>query len=517
MTYLEILKNMVVPSPVLTLEEQIIPLTRNALLLIWMFLYLICGGKKYHRLFFIVSSLAILIMYYIKYYHIHIQRTSMIENYCEPVNPNRITKLQHCEAQQCDPIAGVTQIPIDQWSLLPKGNALRIENPSQYRFCQDNRPTGRDQSFYSSNQALAGPPNPKTMAPVPVIAPPMAWDYWSENFVVPQGINDQTHFDLLGSGYASLSQCGETSDLVYHPANQPNPNPPVENKVPPGFYPTPKNDTIYEPINNGQVVEGFNTLYPGPNLKQAPEQQHHWINSKGTPGDVLGCGYNPKQLLDHNIPSNVPTGECAREDAFNDYNKNLYTSVIQPGMYSRTEVVEPIQSNMGITFQQQYQPVTCQPAPNGGTTYITHDPRIIPPIKTIPKPPVQPDNSNIYDPRSFGYGTSYRSYIDTMTGQPRFMYDDIDVVRKPNYITRSNVDDAEWAHSYGIINNEKTDGPIPNTYSRALAQNKFLQDSLKQRGELQERYAHKYNTERSWQLRQAPIHRRGGQTNTCNR
>jgi hypothetical protein len=83
------------------------------------------------------------------------------------------------------------------------------------------------------------------------------------------------------------------------------------------------------------------------------------------------------------------------------------------------------------------------------------------------------------------------------------------VVRKPNYIIRSNIDDAKWAHSYGPQTNEQSNGPVPNVYSRALAQNKFLQDSLKQREELQERAMHKFNTEIGWQRRQAPIHTMG--------
>jgi hypothetical protein len=105
-----------------------------------------------------------------------------------------------------------------------------------------------------------------------------------------------------------------------------------------------------------------------------------------------------------------------------------------------------------------------------------------------------------------------------MTGQPRFFYDDIDAVRKPNYITRSNIDDAPWAHSYGSVSTEKQDGSIPNKEYRTLAQDKFLQDTLKQRGELQERLMRKFNTEVAWQRRQFPLRRdMGGAMNMCRR
>ena len=49
----------------------------------------------------------------------------------------------------------------------------------------------------------------------------------------------------------------------------------------------------------------------------------------------------------------------------------------------------------------------------------------------------EPGASNVYDPRFTGYGTSYRTYIEPMTGQPRFYYDDVDAIRKYNYIRKA--------------------------------------------------------------------------------
>jgi hypothetical protein len=193
---------------------------------------------------------------------------------------------------------------------------------------------------------------------------------------------------------------------------------------------------------------------------------------------------------------------------YNEYNKNLFTQTIQPGVFARNEVIEPIQNNIGISWDQQFQPVTCETEKNGSTTYVTHDPRIVPPLATPPTPRAKvPTNSDIYDPRSGGYGTSYRSYIDTLTGQPRFYYDDIESIRKPNYIIRSNIDDAAWAHQYGPMSEPKENGPIPNHMSRSLANDKFMRDTLQQRNELQERAMRKYNTTIGWQRRQAPLRR----------
>ena len=86
----EHIKQWILPDPTMPLEDQIIPLMRNALVIVWLFFYL-CGVGKYHYLLFIISLLFILIMYCIKYYHARIQRDTMIEGYCS-INPDRITR-----------------------------------------------------------------------------------------------------------------------------------------------------------------------------------------------------------------------------------------------------------------------------------------------------------------------------------------------------------------------------------------------------------------------------------------
>ena len=112
--------------------------------------------------------------------------------------------------------------------------------------------------------------------------------------------------------------------------------------------------------------------------------------------------------------------------------------------------------------------------------------------------------ADVYDPRFYGYGTSYRSYTDEMTGQPRFYYDDINSIRMPNYVSRSNIDFANYADTYGPLNNSNQYGNSNNSQIRDLAQNSFLNSSLQQRTELQERLMRKRNNE-MWQLRKYPI------------
>ena len=145
-----------------------------------------------------------------------------------------------------------------------------------------------------------------------------------------------------------------------------------------------------------------------------------------------------------------------------------------------------------------------------GTTYVSHDPRIVdlnaPQVETFTPPNIKEDN--VYDPRFSGYGTSYRTYIDELTGQPRFYYDDIDAVRRPNFIIRSKIDDAPWADSYGPVRSAD-ERKASDMYNRSWAQDKWLRQSLQFRTDLMAGYMRKRNTEMH-QLREAPLRRDHG-------
>lgn len=348
--------------------------------------------------------------------------------------------------------------PYEQPIILPTDpDNLRICSSTQNRFCRDERPITMNQQYVSNNHALVGKPIPLTYENPVIVAPAMAWDYWSTRDVIPTGVNSETNFDAFQSGYMTC-----------------------------------KDDS----------VESFE--FPRTKPVAKPPQ----INEKGTIGDMNDvCTYNPTQLMAYNIPSNVQSGLCAQTPELSEYNKNLFTSNLGPRTYNELQMVEPIQSNMGITFQQQLPPVTKRVNEDGSTTFITKDPRI---SESGPTPMQSPapyaDASNVYDPKSGGYGTSYRAYTDPMTGRTRYFYDDINAVRNPNFVIRSNIDHNKWANSYGPMENHIQK-------NRALAQAQFTNDTLKQREELQEMYMNKVNRQVLWQRRLAPISTQVRQTN----
>ena len=424
-----------------SLEEQLNATTR-CILLLWVLLWSL--KYKYHIYFLLFALLLIIILYYIQ-----------INSMKEPFET----------------------IPLQQWRSIPSLDQLKIENPTQYRFCQDDRGIPTNQSYYSTNQALAAPPgkragNPKIYRKPLIVPRSHATDYWMDDFVVPSFINDETQQELFLSGAIGSSPCMETRGLQI-------------NETLPGLQQLPdKRDGVIEPF-----------AYTG-NTGDRQLRPHY--------GDVGGCAYNPSNLK-HNIPSNVPVGECSLNPCFDEYNKQLYTNYLGPETFVRNQVVDSLQSNIGIDYAQQFHPVTCKKEGNN-RVFTTEDPRLTSPVDAYQRPP-EPTLSNVFDPRSNGYGTSYRTYWDPMSGQQRFYYDDIDAIRRPNYIIRSNVDHAPWASSYGAMTQDTT---MSDNLNHALGNRQFTEGTQTLREDLQERYMRSYNNKRGYQLRQAPIHRMSG-------
>ena len=74
------------------------------------------------------------------------------------------------------------------------------------------------------------------------------------------------------------------------------------------------------------------------------------IDDAGIEDAVLKSdGYFPEQIFENNLPSNVAFGKCAKAPEFNEYNKQLQTASLQPGVFTRNQIEEPISSNIGIS------------------------------------------------------------------------------------------------------------------------------------------------------------------------
>lgn len=417
---------------------------------------------------------------------------------------------------------------------ITKDETIIINRPETYINCNDEVPFDfNNPNYMSINQKLVGKANPKTLIP-PVIVPPITdLGYWKTNNLIKHSlINDQSQIDVYQSGYQVSTCCGSDNKNMYLDDKEPKllrKRIPVKNikykqsnysknkdnnvdeylemkehfKLQKSFEQEKRNRAAEELLGKNQRQNEHVDINDYPYLIDNNKPKFPYNLKPNESGQVnVSCGYDEKQLYKSGLPTNYPSGRCERDPVLKEYNKNLFTQTIQPGVYSYNEIDEPLNSNIGISFTQQIGPITVDMDENeDSVTYVQHDPRLY-------EEPIEPyvetvNESNVYDPRFSGYGTSYRAYTDDNIGQTRFYYDDIDAIRMPNYITRSNIDFMKAADTYGPMENEH--GNKYNENIRNIANDKFLESAITFRTGLQESAMRKMNANK-WQQRQAPIY-----------
>lgn len=294
------------------------------------------------------------------------------------------------------------------------------------------------------NQRYAGPPNPKTMVKPVVITPCYDIERRESNRNVPRGINSRTVQYLYDSGFI---------------VREPNCPVSVDSTIPASTY-TPDD-----------VKEGF-----------------YVPNS--------GCGLSPRNSQVR-APVNVLLSEQDSVDA--GYNDRIYTQYIQPGVFTKPVISRFPVSNIGISFQPEKYPVREVITKNSHTFIEGEEDNIIEPDPYYD----EPTQDEVYDPRLTGYGSQERAYIEPKTGQGRYMYKDVDVMRRGNLFTRSNVDHLPFAQQTGVIR----DNTNTNIY-RAVDES-YIDANSQFREKLQESLMSKRNAE-LWQLKQYPLRRDQG-------
>lgn len=427
------------------------------------------------------------------------------------------------ERVKCKSVEGLQVSVSDQPGLTPL---------SAYRYCNDSVPLDyNDPNYVSPNQKLVGKANPKTLI-APVIAPPSCdLSYWrANNLIIQSNINEESQYDAYQSGEAVSTCCGFMNDDTYL---VPDPSP-VSYAVEIGEDPLMRNrqhptyKKKHTPVRHDSAVSALATeIHPrragDSNLPREVketftmdgyEYEHVFDNDIVNKSD----GYNPQQSEIAGLPTNYNAGRCKQLPAMKTYNDNMFTETVMPGVYSRSEIVEPINANMGISYTQQIPPTTVTTDQDTGDMFYTeHDPQlggiaqIEPNLATLDPA----ERSDVYDPRHSGYGTSYRSYVDEMTGQPKFYYDDVDAVTMPNYITRNNIDFIPFADQYGPSPAGEAGGNKFTPQIHALANDAFLRSTLEQRTSIAQSAMRKNNAIH-WQRRMAPINT-GGQRMTSGR
>lgn len=224
------------------------------------------------------------------------------------------------------------------------------------------------------------------------------------------------------------------------------------------------------------------------------------------------------------IPKTIP--QVYGRDAITNNDRYKYMTNVQPNIYSYSDVAEPINANLGISYTPSIPPlVRDQVATPNGTYPLYHrvDPQLIRDqniskerMEELPRRnawsakysnfDAQSGTVNfedIYDPRFNGTGDDWRAYGDVNLGQIQYYYSDIDAYRNPNYSTRSKVDFIDYVDPMGKVIPEYTRN-VGLDDVRANVNNQFDADAMYFREGLQERLMRKRNSE-LWQLRKNPI------------
>lgn len=215
---------------------------------------------------------------------------------------------------------------------------------------------------------------------------------------------------------------------------------------------------------------------------------------------IINNGYHVDNLK-VGLPTNFAASEGGKSPATAQLNSDTFTQTIVPGVYSNSQIIEPINSMIGISLTSQIPPTTLSEQ-DGDLLYQLHDPNLY-----KPPPPEEPDQSpnatTVTDPRYYGYGASNRAYHEPMTGQTRFYYEDVNTIRMPNYIARSKIDTNPWADKYEPCPEGSALGN-PNTRNiRELANNAFRDATIEHRTSMMQSLMRKRNAE-LYQLRMMP-------------
>lgn len=308
------------------------------------------------------------------------------------------------------------------------------------------------------------------------------------------------------------------------------------------IYPT--EDDNYETVSANQSLAGTanpRTKIP-PIIVARPQEFEYWkdtpiskisiINKKGVQYPKL-AGYSDKNLrgcssglvdMDCVCPN---TEDCGRrKDLGNFFKPNPLIQTIQPGIYTLPTEYDPINNNIGISETPQFEKNT-QINIEGNDIFVPKNYESIGNLQDVGSNRIQPviteenyepiiprryqnDVSmyNVYDPRFNSYGSDNRNYLEPVTNQQRYYYDDVNSIRMPNYIVRSKIDSCitDFGETYGPMKDFRSNLSLNEV--RPFAEQSYLKNNLDYRNDLMETLLRKRNSE-MWQIRQAPKYTQG--------
>lgn len=471
--------NQIIPTKKMCIESKMNLITRIILVIFFVILILGLTDLK-NSIIFLLFSLLIIIFIYYKQKDIMIDNTQIIENFTPLRNSNIIT-----QSQQPNEIGKTIN---DKFCNFKPRINYHCKQPDMIKedknlgnFYNDTRPNYNNKYYNTNfakitdNQSLVGRPNPKTLVP-PIISAPMAdIDYWRNNKnLAPEVINNVKEKYEIESGYKVVGECSvnykEPRNYYCGYKQKKGDNNNAEEKA----------DIIKRSVLNQNIFKNNSEIpfpiIPPEETKESfefPYEISSKYNKVEEPGQYFSKNKNNYQNILNEADDLADKPFKNNKYYKNKYSENIFQEATDPSVYKATTYNEPINSLMGITYSEQF-----------------HDDDFENNSEII-EPPEYPNNSNTYDPRFYGYGSNDRFYVDKQLGQGRWMYDDVDAVRRPNYITRNSIDVFNFGDAYG---SQGVGGNPYHSNINALADKHYLDSSLQFRDEMRERLMRKNNS-----------------------
>jgi hypothetical protein len=482
------------PTKYMTLEKKMNSLTR---FILFIFLVLYIFNVKNLFWYFLFSLLIIIIIYFI-------QKNKMLrkENY------ELLDKNEYSVSLQKNNTGYLTNNQIKD-NVMSQKNNLAAYQERHDRYCNRNELLPLNETQVFKEKFLTGPPNPQTNFNLYIEPRPFDVNAWRDDqFVNYEAINSYKPYDLYGSGYIPKEYKSKPlydisdpydneEDMFIVPPKYPDSNSFINeikdiNKEYPPLRENYEKENKYNKGNEKQLKEEYSNKNIYSDFK---------MDEKSVPPYYFSNGVNLNNTK-YNIPINYPATPMQLREQQKDMNNEIFTVRLTPTLANQYEVVHPNNSNLSVdTVLQKREQIMRKE--NGKTIFTS-----IPPMDTkrnILKNPFKGDISPIdavYDSVSVGYGPSYRSYYEPVSGTMRYYYDDIDAARNGTILTENKIDIFE-----GSMNRRgQVPGPLYDLNEmRKVEQNRWLDMTAFHRESMQSSLM-EYVGDKEWQTKMAPTY-----------
>jgi len=194
----------------------------------------------------------------------------------------------------------------------------------------------------------------------------------------------------------------------------------------------------------------------------------------------------PKKTVRFNLEDTSNNNKCGKS----------FTTNIGSELTMNEEMIEPIDFNLSINqpFDETHK-TTVFDKDKQKYIVIYHKDEAKQKIDVFAKDCKKQVNiDDIYDPRLSGSGSNERYYFDKNSDTIRYFYDDVNSIRKPNYLIRSHIDTVDFADSTGPY--KEGSGLLNRDDSRSFRDNinqKFQNDNIEFRTDMMTNILRKLN------------------------